>query len=188
MKSIALQNNLKIPETELLELLRVNDRKGFEYLYDNYSAALYGVIKRNIADDEIAADILQEVFVRIFRYINTYDANKGRLFTWMMNITRNFCVDYLRTKGHKQAQQTQDIEQSEASINARYQAETFTDRIGLKKILDLLPEPQFEVLDLVYMRGFSQQEASQMLNLPLGTVKTRIRTALGVLRKYFNYE
>ena len=86
----------KLNESELLELLRRQDRKAFNYLYDNYSDALYGVILKVVRTEETAQDLLQEIFVKIWKNIAQYDSSKGRLFTWMLNIARNTSIDYLR--------------------------------------------------------------------------------------------
>ena len=89
---------LKYTEEELLNLLKNKDGNAFSYLYDNYSAALYGVILRILKQDEGAAeDILQDAFMKIWSKMAMYDASKGTLFTWMLNIARNSAIDALRT-------------------------------------------------------------------------------------------
>ena len=100
---------LKLPkydEGELVEMLRLQDRKAFSYLYDNYSDALYGVVLKLVRTEETAQDLLQEIFVKIWKNIAQYDVGKGRLFTWMLNIARNTSIDYLRVN----RPEIQDIE------------------------------------------------------------------------------
>lgn len=174
-----------ITEIELVKQLRDKKDSAFAYLYDQYSGALYGVICRNIGNREQANDLLQEVFIRVFRNIDQYNPEKGRLYTWLMNLTRNLTIDHLRSKANKDSSQNQNIENSVNTINQHYFAETETNSIGLKKIVGQLPENQAELLDLVYFRGFTQQEASETLGLPLGTVKTRVRMGIGTLKKIF---
>lgn len=87
-----------IPEQELIELLASRDVKGLEYLYDRYSAALYGVIHRIVGVQERSEEILQETFLRIWERVRHYDPAKGRLFTWMLNIARNLAIDAVRSR------------------------------------------------------------------------------------------
>ncbi|HNP49634.1 MAG TPA: sigma-70 family RNA polymerase sigma factor, partial [Bacteroidia bacterium] len=89
---------IKITEEELIRLLSNREEKGIEILYDNYSAALYGVIHRIVQQDEIAEDVLQETFLKIWNNFGQYDSAKGRLFSWMINIARNASIDKVRSK------------------------------------------------------------------------------------------
>ncbi|HVG12982.1 MAG TPA: sigma-70 family RNA polymerase sigma factor, partial [Flavisolibacter sp.] len=89
-------------EGELIALLKNKDEQAFSYLYDNYAGALYGVVKQIVTDLEVGNDVLQEVFVSIWKKIDSYDATKGRLFTWMLNIARNAAIDKTRSKNYQQ--------------------------------------------------------------------------------------
>jgi RNA polymerase sigma factor (sigma-70 family) len=93
--------NTTYEEQELVALLKAKDNQAFSYLYDNYAGALCGVVKQIVGDMELANDVLQEVFVSIWRKIDTYDASKGRLFTWMLNIARNAAIDKTRSKNYQ---------------------------------------------------------------------------------------
>lgn len=183
-----MQQPQSIPETDLVRQLKDNSAAAYEYLYDHYSAALYGFIKRNISDENLASDLLQDVFVRIYRNMEKFDPARGRLFTWMINITRNLCVDYLRSATNNAAGKSQSIENSVNTINKSDHIETKTDPIGLKKLVEALPENQYEAIELVYFKGFTQEEACRKLDIPLGTLKTRVRLAIGSLRKYFKID
>src|SRR5215217_5978773 len=88
-------------EAELVALLQSHNNQAFTYLYDHYSNALYGIINQIVPDPEFANDVLQEVFVNIWRKIDSYDDSKGRLFTWMLNIARNASIDKLRSKSYR---------------------------------------------------------------------------------------
>ena len=96
-------------EHQLVSLLKQRDNKAFEYLYDNYSGALYNIVMQILDDVDLSNDVLQEVFVNIWRKIESYDSNKGRLFTWMLNITRNAAIDVLRSKSYQNSQKNQSI-------------------------------------------------------------------------------
>lgn len=96
-------------EQELVQGLRNHDQTIFGYLYDHYSPALYGVVLKVLNDETTASDVLQEVFLKIWRGIDKYDTEKGRLFTWMLNIARNTAIDALRSKAHKLDQKIQEL-------------------------------------------------------------------------------
>lgn len=168
-------------ESELVLLLKQRNESAFSYLYDNYSAALYSVIISIIPDRELSNDILQEVFVKIWRQIETYDVTKGRLFTWMLNIARNASIDALRSKNFHQRQQNREL--TEQIYETGGSTHTNTDKIGLRKIVYKLKEEYRVLVELSYFEGFTQDEISKMLKIPLGTVKTRLRTALIQLKQ-----
>ncbi len=175
--------NRKISEEELIELLRTGEQSSFTYLYDNYSAAVYGVIVRMIEDEEAAADVLQESFVKIWKNFSMYDASKGRLFTWMINLARNMAIDKLRSKHFKQDSKNLDIETSVSLVNRNNQTTFKPEHIGLKQLVQKM-KPEFsEILDLVYFNGYTQAETAEELGIPLGTVKTRMRNAIIELRQ-----
>lgn len=172
--------SISYSEQELVILLQQRSEKAFSYLYDNYSGALYGIINGIIADKDLANDVLQNVFVNIWRKIELYDASKGRLFTWMLNIARNASIDELRSKGYKEAQKNRPIEDG-AELATAVTHPTVAD-VGLKKVLGKLKGDVRVLIDMSYFQGFTHEEISKALNIPLGTVKTRIRTALIQLR------
>ncbi len=173
-------------EAELVLALQQKNPAVLKTIYQKYSSALYGVISRIISNTELAEDVLQEVFVKIWQSSDQYDVHKGRLFTWMMNIARNLSIDKLRSKDFKNTQKNQDIENNVDLID--HQNKTFfnPDTFGMKELVSgLKPELQI-VLDLIYYKGFTHVEAAEKLNLPLGTVKTRVRMAIVELRRNFN--
>lgn len=180
-----MNSTISLSETELISLLKSKDEKTFNYLYDNYSGALYGIILKVLGKEELANDVLQEVFVKIWRSIEQYDSSKGRLYTWMLNIARNSAIDTLRSKSFQQEQKTTDIDNNVYLNDGRRSSTNNTDVLGLKKsVMNLKPE--FRVLiDLAYFQGFTQEEISQALNIPLGTVKTRMRNAILELKSVF---
>ena len=160
-------------------MLQQRNQKAFGYLYDNYSAALYGIVNSIVTDKETANDVLQNVFINIWKKIESYDATKGRLFTWMLNIARNAAIDEIRSKGFKDAQKNQAMPEN---VDLAGSTMPVTDDIGLKKILGKLKEEWRVLVDLSYFQGFTHEEISKAMDIPLGTVKTRIRSALIHLR------
>lgn len=183
-----MQVTTKYSEEELISLLRSEDQNAFSYLYDNYAAALNGIIMRMVDDIQLAEDILQEAFLKIWNNFKQYDNSKGRLFTWMINITRNLTIDTLRSKGYKKQKK---ISQDENSVTT-YQDKNFTserfDTIGLRKQLQYLKPDQKVIIDLAYFNGYTQEEISKEMDIPLGTVKTRMRSAIIELRKLLQYQ
>lgn len=176
-----MPDTIKYTETELVFLLKERDQSAFGYLYDNYSGALFNIVLAIIPDRELASDVLQEVFVKIWRQVELYDASKGRLFTWMMNIARNASIDVLRSKSYNNSQQNRELTEN-VYANAGTTV-TNTDKIGLRKVVHSLKDEYKILVELSYFEGYTQDEISKMLNIPLGTVKTRLRNALLQLRE-----
>jgi RNA polymerase sigma factor (sigma-70 family) len=175
-----LSLTIKYSEQELIALLQQRQESSFGYLYDNYSGALLGVVGGIIADQETARDVLQEVFVNIWKKIELYDPAKGRLFTWMMNIARNAAIDKIRSKSYQDSLKNHSIpENADANFPATGPQ---VDDVGLRKVLNKLKDEHRVLVDLSYFQGYTHEEISKALNIPLGTVKTRIRSALIHLR------
>jgi RNA polymerase sigma factor (sigma-70 family) len=173
-------------EEELVHLLGQQSREAFNYLYRQYGAVLYGVINKVIYDEHSAEDVLQDVFVKIWTNIDKYDAGKGRLYTWMINIARNAAIDKLRSKGEIMKGKIQTGEDIVNNLERGLKTEQMTDTIGLRKMVATL-KPEFEtIISLAYFKGYTLDEISRLLGIPLGTVKTRMRNGMQQLRAIFN--
>lgn len=166
----------------MVAALKSRDREAFSYLYDNYSNALFGVIKRIIETEEIANDVLQEAFIKIWKNIESYNPSKGSVFTWMLNICRNSAIDEARSKNFKKAAQNQNIEDYVSVVDTENKVEMRIDHIGLKDVLNKLKPEHRILIDKIYFEGYTHDEVSKELNIPLGTVKTRVRSAMLYLR------
>lgn len=162
-------------------MLQQRNDHSFGYLYDNYAGALLGVVNSIVADQETARDVLQEVFVNIWRKIESYDPAKGRLFTWMINVARNAAIDKLRSRSYQDSLKNQSIQDNVDTGIAGATLPQVGDT-GLKKMLTKLKDEHKVLIDLSYFQGYTHEEISKLLNIPLGTVKTRIRSALTLLR------
>lgn len=169
-------------EYELVRLLQQQDSNAFAYLYEKYAKALYNASFQIVGDTEICNDILQQVFVSIWQKIKMYDASKGRLFTWMLNITKNASIDFLRSKAHKNSLKNQDIDNNVHADSLATSETVNIDAIGIKKFIDTLREEYKQVLMQSYFEGFTHDEIAQNLQIPIGTVKTRLRASLIELR------
>lgn len=184
--SLHLVVESKYTEQELVRLLQERNEDAFSYLYANYSGALYSIVLQIIQQTEIANDVLQEVFVNIFRRIDTYDASKGRLFTWMLNIARNASIDTLRSKSFQNSRKNQELSENVDSDSRTISQVTQQniDNIGVRKILENLKTEHRVLIELAYFKGYTHEEIAEIEKIPLGTVKTRIRSALIQLREY----
>jgi RNA polymerase sigma factor (sigma-70 family) len=176
-----LEPKIKYSEQELVALLKEQNNDAFNYLYDHYSGALFTIINQIVPDKDTASDVLQEVFVNVWRKISSYDETKGRLFTWMLNIARNAAIDKVRSKGYRDNQRTQPIAEGE-NAGMSISSNPVVNDVGLKKVLTTLNDEYRKLIDLSYFQGFTHEEIAKMLGIPLGTVKTRIRTAISQLR------
>jgi len=164
-------------------MLKERDNQSFNYLYSNYSGSLFTIILQIVPDQELANDILQEVFINIFRKIDSYDQSKGRLFTWMLNIARNAAIDFIRSKAYQNSRKNNEFPDVHTNI-AGHSTHLNIDNIGLKKLLEKLKSESRVLIDLAYFKGYTHEEIAQIQEIPLGTVKTRIRTALLQLREH----
>lgn len=172
-------------QADLVTRLKAREEAAFAEMYRNYSNAFISIISKiTNGDVEAAKDILQEAMVKIWNNIHMYDSGKGTLFTWMMNISRNTAIDRLRSKDFKNQLKNRSLEtpqgqayQPAISLNP--------ETIGVKKMLEKLDSSHRDVVDVVYMMGYSHAEAAEVLDIPLGTVKTRLRNAIIELRKQY---
>jgi len=180
------KTKISLPEDELVQAIRKKKTIGAEALYDMYSASLFGVIVRIVQDQQLAEDLLQEAFIKIWNSFDSYDETKGRLFTWMVNLSKNLSVDKLRSKDFRNNSKNQDIENSVISIDEQRNTTINPDLLGVKEMVENLKPEARVVLDLIYFKGYTHVEASEELGIPLGTVKTRVRLAIISLRKLFN--
>jgi RNA polymerase sigma factor (sigma-70 family) len=172
----------KYTENELVSLLKTKDQKVFSYLYENYAPALHGLILTIVQNPEHAGDLLQETFVNIWCKIHTYDNSKGRVFTWMLHVARNLSIDLIRSKHYRNSLQTVSLGEEE-----EYCAEhilPLIDIVGIKIAVGQLKPKYSRLVDLAYFKGYTQEQIAAMEDLPIGTIKTRIRTALVQLRGY----
>jgi len=174
-------------EKELVTLLKSNDRAAFEYLYDNYSPSLYGIVLKIVKCEDTASDVLQDSFLKIWKNMAFYHVEKGTLFTWMLNVARNTAIDKLRVdvKADKliQLNSFEDIE-----LEASQVFHPASATVDLKAIVESLRPDRKLLIDLVYFQGYTHEEASEFLGLPLGTVKSRVRKALQDLRQVFSVQ
>ncbi len=174
----------EIKTDELVIRLQNKSEEAFSVLYDQYSAALWGVALKMTKNEASAEEILQDVFVKIWRNIDRYDAAKGTLFTWMLNITRNTCKDYFRSKYHQNSLLKESLTDvhHQLATDAPERQEQSAELLILTQKLETKHK---EMIELVYIYGYTQEEVAGRLQIPLGTVKTRCREAVRQLRRIY---
>ena len=172
---------LKLTTEELVTLLKSRDENGFNYLYDNYSGALYGIIIKVITYKEETNEVLQDVFVKIWNSIQSFDENKGSLYTWMLNIARNSAIDRLKSKSFRNDLKNQSIPDfvNDSTTLSTEQKHEFNE---VQNIVNRLRDDYKIIINKSYFGGYTQEEISEDLGIPLGTVKTRSRAAIKELR------
>lgn len=181
-----MSTTITYTEGELVTLLLQKSRQGFDYLYKQYSGAMYGIILKVVTDEQTAQDVLQEVFVKIWNNIDKYDATKGRLYTWMLNLARNSAIDKLRSKGEIMKGKIHPGEDIVYKQEGSLRTEQQTDAIGLRSTVSELKPEHKTIVELAYFKGFTLEEISKTLDVPLGTVKTRMRKAISILREHYS--
>ena len=180
------KGKISLTEEELVFSLRNREKIAIEALYDMYSSSLFGVISRIVVDTAAAEDVLQETFVKIWHSFSGYSTEKGRLFTWMVNIARNLAIDKIRSKDFKNQNKNQELENNVTFIDEQRNTVYKPELLGIKDLVQTLKPEQKSILELVYFKGYTHVEAADELGVPLGTIKTRLRMGIHELRKHFN--
>nr|WP_294936476.1 sigma-70 family RNA polymerase sigma factor [uncultured Flavobacterium sp.] len=169
-------------QEELLPLIYKKDDKAFTLLYDMYAKSLFGVIYNLIKDKEESEDVLQETFVKIWKNIDTYNESKGRFFTWVLNIARNSAIDKLRSKDFNNNQKNLSADNFVHILDDSARINNKIDTIGIQEFVKKLKPKCIQLIDLLFFKGYTQQEVSDALEIPLGTVKTQSRNCINELR------
>jgi len=169
-------------EKQIVNLLSERPKEAIPLIYNHYGSSLYGMINAMLGNEAEAQDVLQESFIKYWRNADKYDAEKAKLYTWLLRIARNTALDKLRSKGRKAKHEirmpfTDVCNESDLGISP--------DLVDMRKQLGTLDIKYQEVLQALYFEGMTQQEASETLNLPLGTIKSRLRIAIRELRSIF---
>lgn len=156
----------------------------FDRIYDMYSPNLYGYLVQMLKDESEAEEVLQESFIKIWKYSDRYDRQKSRLFTWMLTICRNAAIDRLRKRKKRRDKEIQTKDASVYNIHTNPRPE----HMDLGKQLEAIDDKYKEVINLLFFEGLTQKETSDQLGIPLGTVKTRLKIGLRELKKIYSYK
>ena len=167
----------------LISNFQNKDEKAFETLYNMYSESMHGVIYNIVRDYDIAEEVMQDVFIKAWHNADKYSAKKGRFFTWILNISRNAAIDKIRSKSFKNSSKNLNADFFVDILENRDSLDDQTDAIGIKEYVTKLAQKCIEVIELLYFKGYTQKEASEELEMPIGTIKTRNRNCINELRE-----
>ena len=169
-------------EQVLVQRLLARDERALGQLSEQYTKSLFAVILRVVQDEALAQDVLQEGLLKVWLSIDSYDATRGRLFTWMVRVCCNQAIDALRSPRHRFHRRNPSLEAAGVQYAVAPTA-FYPEHIGLRELTAQLKPRQREVMDLLYFGGCTQAETAEQLAIPLATVKTRSRAALAVLTR-----
>lgn len=175
-----------VPDEELIERIQRQDERALEMLYERYGRAAYSLALRMLRDPARAEEVVQEVFLKVWRRPSSYVAARGPFGTWLLSVTHHRAIDDLRSRRHDTlpiddvALGTSDL--TDGTIDLADGAWLREQRLAVRRALALLPIPQRRALELAYYGGLTQREIADRLGEPLGTIKTRVRLALQKLR------
>lgn len=170
------------PDELILQLKKQNE-VAFSQIYDMYSENIFGIINNIVKDVEIAEEVLQDVFIKVWNKSDSYSSDKGRFFTWLLNISRNAAIDKVRSKAYKNKLKNSDFDDFSFFIKDDMDLDSQSDGYGLRKFVDKLKPMCVKLIDLLFFKGYTQKEVSETLDIPLGTVKSRNRSLLNSLRE-----
>ncbi|MES2811637.1 MAG: sigma-70 family RNA polymerase sigma factor [Bacteroidota bacterium] len=171
-------------QEEVLLLVKKKDAHAYTILYNMYSKSLFAVIFNLVKDREESEDILQEVFVKIWKNIDSYSESKGRFYTWALNIARNTSIDKMRSKNFNNSKKNLSTDNFVHLLDDSNKLVNRIDTIGIKEFIQKLKPKCIALIDLLFFKGYTQQEASEELEIPLGTVKTNNRNCINDLRNF----
>ena len=172
----------------LMQRLFYRDLEAFRALYNRYGSLVYSTSLRVVRDAQLAEDMVQEIFIRIWRKPESYLPQRGRFVTWLTSVTRNRAVDEIRSRNRRFRHETASPEEQEREFpgpegdDPALTAELSDQRRLVVAALSGLPPEQRQIIELAYFGGLTQAEIAQRLSQPLGTVKTRIRLGMQKLR------
>jgi RNA polymerase sigma-70 factor (ECF subfamily) len=173
-------------DVELLKAIAAKDDAALGQLYDRYRLILFGVLMRILNNREEAEDVLQEVFLQVWRRAGDFDKNRGRPFTWLVTLARSRGIDRLRSLASRERVAVASANERTEEVSDAASDAVSSERAGMvNAALDDLPDEQRRPLMLAYFEGLTQSEIATKLEVPLGTVKTRMRTGMTKLREAF---
>jgi RNA polymerase sigma-70 factor, ECF subfamily len=178
---------LILADEDLISLVEAADADAFATLYDRHSRAAFSLAYRMMGERQASEDLAQDAFLKVWRAAGSYRAERGSVRTWILSIVHNRSIDQLRS--HSSRRRTQD--KIEASAPRSQPSEAFAEtwrnsqRDQVREALNTLPPEQLKILELAYFSGYTHVEISELLRLPLGTVKGRMRLGLQKIKNYF---
>lgn len=167
----------------LVQQFQKKDASAFEKLHAMYADNICGVINTIVKNDGRAQELCQDVFIKIWNNAESYNSSKGRFFTWILNIARNAAIDEIRSRSYKNDKKNLSADYFVGILENREETNSSIDTTGLKKMVKNLKEKCVQIIELLYFRGYTQKDAAEELDIPIGTVKTRNRSCISQLRE-----
>lgn len=168
-------------EDRIVYLLFDRDKKALTLIFDRYGSLLLNVILKVVDDRQLAEDVLQHVLIKVWNKGHTYNPERGALFTWLMRISKNAALDQRKTKDFRMTSTSMQA-QSVVSISNDFSEESQATRMETEQMISHLSGEHEKLIKMSYFEGYSHAEIAKNLNMPLGTVKSKIRIAIGQLR------
>ena len=171
---------------QLVELVARKDASALEALYDRYGRAAYSLARRILTEETLAQDVVQEVFLSLWRNADRFDAGRGTVATYVLSMTHHRAVDVVRREEHLRRWRTSDegLElEPDPKPGVETQVEASERRAEVRAVLDELPPAQREALLLAYFGGYTQREVAALVGVPLGTVKTRMAAGMRKMKE-----
>lgn len=168
-------------EDRIVYLLKEKDRKAIALILNQYGSLLLNVIKRVVRDQMISEEVLQKVLLKIWMNEDAYCDDRVSLFTWLVSIARNAAIDQRRTKDFRLSRESEKSAEL-LSIGDKPAQHDLVEQLYVRQLLNQLTDTQKKLIDLSYFAGYSHKEIGEKLDMPLSTVKTRIRLAIKHLR------
>ncbi|MBA3952064.1 MAG: sigma-70 family RNA polymerase sigma factor [Rubrobacter sp.] len=177
-------------DEDLMSLMEGGDEEAFAALYDRHSRAAYSLSYRMMGDRQAAEDLTQDAFLKVWRSAGGYRSDRGSVRTWILSIAHNRGIDQIRSSASRRRTQDRVEQSAPRSQPSEAFAETWRNRQReqIREALNTLPEDQLKILELAYFSGYTHVEISNLMDLPLGTVKGRMRLGLKKIREYFDQE
>lgn len=176
----------RLADEELMPLVGRKDPEAFEVLYDRHGGAAYSLAYRIVGEPAAAEEVTQEAFISVWRSGERFDATRGSVRSWLLSVVRNRAIDFLRSRAGKAPKLDFDdeaaLEQRPAAERTEEEALRRETASELRGAIGKLPDPQSKVIELAYFGGFSHSEIAEILSLPMGTVKGRMRLGLEKIR------
>ena len=169
------------PDHLILEMQKGNE-KAFAKIYEMYSNAIYSVIFVIVRSEELAEEIVQDVFVKVWKNASSYSLDKGRFYTWLLNIARNAAIDKTRSKAFKNSTKNLSPESFDTVLSSHDNLQQSTNTIGIEKLVAQLKPMCIKLLDFLYFKGYTQSEVAETMATPIGTIKTHTRMCIQKLR------
>src|SRR5918912_1717285 len=178
---------LILADEDLISLVETADAEAFATLYDRHSRAAFSLAYRMMGERQASEDLAQDAFLKVWRSATSYRPERGSVRTWILSIVHNRGIDQIRSQASWRRRQ----EEMEASAPRSQPSEAFAEtwrnsqREQVREALGTLPPEQLKILELAYFSGYTHVQISELVDLPLGTVKGRMRLGLKKIRDYF---